>query len=289
MSSSTNSIKTYGNKWELSNLGGISVEDLNAVEYDHENPGSMDPGLLEAVKVCPPLTYGKSSSPDFYCEREASTTTTRPLSSQEVHMDVNQTIRQSIIELQEANKNVVNELRRLKAKFIMAETKIEDNLDYIYFLEREVARLDQYGRRENIEIIGIPNNIKGSELEINVIRILRKIGLTHIQHFNIAACHRLGSKDRFGNYNTIVRFINRKDSISCLKSRKNLPFCRELGFHHIYITENLCPSNRSIFETLSDLKKKVKSKGYGHIMELFSLNSLMTLTKILRKFYMNVT
>ena len=154
----------------------------------------------------------------------------------------------------------------LKAKHLMSDSKIEENLDYIYFLEREVARLDQYGRRENVEILGIPNNIKDCDLERNVIEILHKIGLVHVQHFNIAACHRLRSKDRFGNRNTIVRFINRKDSISCLKNRKNIHSCRDLGFHHLYIVENLCPSNKSIFDNLSSLKRN------GEIKSLWSYN-----------------
>ena len=133
-------------------------------------------------------------------------------------------------------------------------------------MEREVARLDQYGRRENIEVIGIPNTVNDSELELNIIHILRQIGLAHIQHYNIAACHRLRTKDRYGNFNTIVRFVNRKDSISCLKNRKNLHLCHELGFHHLYITENLCPSNRSIFDYLCDLKK------YGEVKKVWSFN-----------------
>ena len=257
---STNSNISYHNsKLEFSNIGDINLKELNVVEYDLEGTRSMVVEMPDVDNLSPSLSsIIPSLSAANNCEVD---THIRPLPSHDSLLAEIHSMRQNISELHHVNEKIVKDITRLKAKQIMSDSRIEENLDYIYFLEREVARLDQYGRRENVELIGIPNTIKDGELESNVIRILHQIGLTHIQHYNIAACHRLRTKDRFGNYNTIVRFINRKDSISCFKNRKNLHLCRELGLYHIFITENLCPSNRSIFDYLSVLKKWRNQKG----------------------------
>ena len=100
------------------------------------------------------------------------------------------------------------------------------------------------------------SKIQDSNLESEVIKILHKIGLTHITHYSIVGCHRIGNKDKHGSRSTIVRFLHRKDASSCLKNKKLLNRCRDLGFNYLTIVENLCPSYRSIFEDLEELKFK---------------------------------
>ena len=117
-----------------------------------------------------------------------------------------------------------------------------------------------------MEIAGIPESVADGELEISVIHILHQIGMTHIKNYHIVACHRLGKKDRYGNRNTIIRFLNRKDLISCMQRRKNLIQCREIGFYHLFMMENLCMSNRFIFEKLCELKNN------GQIKRVWSFN-----------------
>ena len=158
------------------------------------------------------------------------------------------------------NSRLLSDISKVQHNLIESNKQIADNLDYIYFLETEVSRLDQYGRRENVEFTSIPESIPDEKLENSIIEILHKIGLTHIEHYSIAACHRLATKDRFGNRNTIVRFVNRKDAISCLQNRKKLSLCRDIGYRNLFMVENLCPSYRSIFESLSELKKRNKIK-----------------------------
>jgi hypothetical protein len=130
--------------------------------------------------------------------------------------------------------------------------------EYIYALERSVAQLDQYGRRENIEISGIPNNVPKQQLENEVIKILHHIGLEHIDNYAIVGCHRISGKDRYGNQNTIVRFLQRKDAISCLMLRKKLSTCVNLGYKNLWFSENLCPAFRSIYDSLETLKREGK-------------------------------
>ena len=169
-------------------------------------------------------------------------------------------------ELKNCNVDLVKQYKTMKRRIGKAEQSIDEQLDYIYFLEREVARLDQYGRRENLEIAGIPEYISDNELEANVLHILRKIGVTHLDSYAIVGCHRLGKKLKNGCRNTIVRFLHRKDTISCLKSANRLHLCKDLGFTNLRIMENLCPAYRSIFDSLSNLKRD------GRIKKLWTFN-----------------
>ena len=144
----------------------------------------------------------------------------------------------------------------LQKRLIETESYLDQVDEYIYALERSVAQLDQYGRRENIEISGIPNSVPKQHLEEEVIKILHNIGLEHIDSYAIVGCHRISGKDRHGNQNTIVRFLQRKDAISCLMLRKRLSKCNTLGYKNLWFSENLCPAFRSIYESLETLKRK---------------------------------
>ena len=146
------------------------------------------------------------------------------------------------------------------------EEKNKNQETVILNLENHIARLDQYGRRPNIEIVGITESISDKQLEITVIKILNKIGTSNVQHYDIVGCHRLRSKDRFGNRNTIVRFVNRKIAYSSLRNKKLVYKCRDMGFSNLSIVENLCPTNKSIFEMMNKLKSE------GRLSNVWSYN-----------------
>ena len=118
-----------------------------------------------------------------------------------------------ITAIESENIKLKRQLKRLQSRIEVTEENIDDHHDYIYFLEKNLARLDQYGRRENVEISGIPSSVTDKQLESEVLRILRQIGLKHLDHFHVVACHRIGSIDKNGCRNTIVRFIYQKDAI----------------------------------------------------------------------------
>ena len=115
----------------------------------------------------------------------------------------------------------------------------------------EIAELNQYGRRENIEICGVPENIEVKKLEGHVISVLKSIGVT-VAPYNIVAVHRIGKKTPSRPRNVIVRFVNRKHSFSALKNKKKLINTPHKKY---YIIENLCPYNKKIFNRLYKLKK----------------------------------
>ena len=162
--------------------------------------------------------------------------------------------------LETQNIEMKKELKKLRSRLRDAENDIDDQYENLTFLEKQLSKLDQYGRRENIEIVGIPANISDQELESVTLEILREIGLYHLNHFHIVGCHRIGKADKFGRKNTIVRFLNRKDAILCLKLKRNLYRCKSIGYENLSIVENLCPAYKSIFEEVSQLKNDGKIK-----------------------------
>ena len=118
-----------------------------------------------------------------------------------------------------------------------------------------------YNRRENIEIIGIPNTVSDSELEDKVISILNSIGCD-VTSYDIVACHRLRSRNSNQSnkpINTIVRFTNRKIAYWALQHRKSLRWCYP-AYQSLFIVENLCPRHKSIFDQCLQLKREGKIK-----------------------------
>ena len=221
---------------DKSNWAYINTDDQQEILDAQENHTFHFHGATKAVDSFPFHGLINSSS-----ESEVSPS---PL---EVVDPVNKlTERLSLLESQFMKQS--KELKRVKSLVSELEFTIDDQFDNIYVLEKQLNRLDQYGRRENIELVGIPNEVTDKELESEVLKILRVIGLSHLQHFNIIACHRIGTKDRYGRRNKIVRFVNRK-------------------------VENLCPAFKSIFEELSQLKEE------GIINKVWSYNGIIDFNK----------
>ena len=60
----------------------------------------------------------------------------------------------------------------MRTRIRETENNLDEQQDYLYFLEKQLSRLDQYGRRENIEIAGIPSKITDNKLEVETLKIL---------------------------------------------------------------------------------------------------------------------
>lgn len=134
-------------------------------------------------------------------------------------------------------------------------TKIRNHLiKRIDNLEIDVVDLNQYGRRDSIEICNISEGIEQSKLETYVINFLKSIKVS-VESFNIVAVHRLGKFRNGINRNVIVKFINRKDAYKALKNNFLNKRSQLQIYKKLYIIENLCPVNKKIFNSLYRLKK----------------------------------
>ena len=142
-------------------------------------------------------------------------------------------------------------------------------------LEKAVAEQQQYTRRNNIEVVGIPDSINQDLLEEKIIQLAGTMSVT-IQSSDIEACHRLKKKrNSNGPDTTIVRFVNRKHAEKIHRSKKNLT--KEslteigLGKHKIYINNNLCPSYKILMGKASQLFKDKK------IFKYWSYNGIINI------------
>ena len=67
----------------------------------------------------------------------------------------------------------------------------------------------------------------------------------------------------------IVRFVNRKKAISCLKNRRKLK--NSNNYKELYISENLCPAYKSIYDKCYKMKKD------GIIKKMWTFNGIVNI------------
>ena len=88
-------------------------------------------------------------------------------------------------------------------------------------LDSKSNSVEQYGRRNNMEINGISDSISDNNLESTVINVLSKATNVHVTADDTETCHRIG-KSMGNSKKTIVGLINRKDCKCALVNRKKL-------------------------------------------------------------------
>nr|KAG5711174.1 hypothetical protein BaRGS_004818 [Batillaria attramentaria] len=119
--------------------------------------------------------------------------------------------------------------------------------------ERRVNDLEQYGMRNNVRVLGVPEaeGENAAECEEKVLAVFRgKLGLKSMANSDIEACHRIGQRqqEQPGGRSQalpkarpiIVRFVNRKAAETVLYHR------RKLKSTNYVIPEDLTPANFSL-------------------------------------------
>ena len=157
-------------------------------------------------------------------------------------------LKDEVINLKDAiTKSLQDENKCLKTKVNVLENKIID-------LEIQNNDVDQYRRRNNVEISGITQSVSDNRLQEKVADILKAIGV-NITTNEIEACHRLGKK----NKNVIVRVINRKHCLKALQNKKKLKSIDKnaIGIPNanLFISENLTPTNSKLAFNCQKLKR----------------------------------
>ena len=145
-----------------------------------------------------------------------------------------------------------------------------------------IEDLDQYIRRENIEILNIPDTIDQAVLEKFVINIGERLGV-YFSSYDISACHRLCKRkgDRYAP--VIVRFTNRKFVQDLMDGRHLLPIRTQFYWGKITFRENLVPGRRRVLCELEQLRKN------GLIEHCGSWNGLPHFTVDGKRFKANST
>ena len=129
-------------------------------------------------------------------------------------------------------------------------------------LERSQYLHEQYGRRESVEITGIPTTVGIHNLEDEVIKVYNAAEVQvfgrQLMKEDISACHRIGKKQQ----TTIVRFVNRKFAFAGLVSGKNLKGKNIYNDSNIYINNSFCREFGKYGYFIRRLKDKKQICGY---------------------------
>ena len=135
-------------------------------------------------------------------------------------------------------------------------------------MEVELNNTNQYSRRSNVEIRGIPESIQQRDLENHLIDVLHSIGI-NVESYDIVAVHRIGRIVHGKSRNVITRFINRKNAEKATKNSFKLFTSQNASYKKYFICDNLCPAMHRIFNKLNKYKKnKVVSDVWslnGHV------------------------
>ena len=148
----------------------------------------------------------------------------------------------------------------------------EDNIVVFHELEdtQKISYAnDQYIRRNNVEITGLPE-VCDENLEEVVLDLVNKMCKDPLQpdaddsddftSVDIEACHRLQTKDKKGNKNTIVRFVNRRICEDIHLNKRNIKELKIDGLNtkNIYFNDNLCKHYKNLSARCRRLKSKKK-------------------------------
>ena len=155
----------------------------------------------------------------------------------------------------EVNRQPINNEEYPPLPVLSEYTDMLSNLkERIFNLEKKCAANDQYSRRNNVEIAGIPDSLPDDLLEDKVIEILNYLNISLV-NWDIEACHRLKkSLNSPSPARVIVRFVNRKNTLLALTRRKSLKDVNlksdgnNYTNNKVFINENLCPSYRVIYD-----------------------------------------
>ena len=139
--------------------------------------------------------------------------------------------------------------------------------DKVTSLEENLNSLNQYARRNNIVLLGIPECVTDNALEATVASILVDSDV-EVDSNALEACHRFGKPEKITkSRKTIVRFINRKYCKKALLNRKKLVILdnekHQLGsINKIFISENLSWMNENIAFEARKLERRGAIHGY---------------------------
>ena len=165
--------------------------------------------------------------------------------------------------LKDENKILQDENKILKATIRSIESSLES-------VTRANNDLEQYTRRECVEIRGIPVAANPSEEQTNnIVKDVGKLLGVDITENDISVSHQMPQskkhKGKPGPPATIVKFTRHNVKDNFYRARKQLKdlTMRDLGYSEknmIYLAESLTERNRMLFKDYSKVKKDMEFK-----------------------------
>ena len=164
--------------------------------------------------------------------------------------EINDHLKTNIVD--QMNESVMTIIDALKENKAQLRNKVELLGKKLTEVEISRNKFEQYARRNNIEIQGIPPQISDEKLEEKVFGAMN-IAITKN---DVEDCHRLGKSSK----STIVQFVNRKhcNAILSKKFETSKIDKSKLGFESnvkLYVSENLIPYNQHLAWKCRELKR----------------------------------
>ena len=159
------------------------------------------------------------------------------------YKDQNEKLTKRIETLEDKLKKVSENVHSQTQATEKLQTAIEDTDKAFYGRANEI---EQYSRRNNIRIWGIPEGEEAEDANDTADTVVSKLNElmgVNLRRYDIDIAHRLGEK-RKGKKSgrcIIVKFVSRMSKIKCLKDRKT-----KLKGTNIYIQEDLTRLNYSV-------------------------------------------
>ena len=121
--------------------------------------------------------------------------------------------------------------------------------------------MEQYSRRECVELIGLPEDTHREELENSVVQAF-KIAWVNVVKRDFHAIHRLGNSKI-----VIAKLANWREAIKVLRNKKKLrqfPHSgkQKLRTEKIYVNESLCSHNKRLLGKCNALFKKKQIESF---------------------------
>ena len=165
------------------------------------------------------------------------------------------------------------ERKILKAENKSLKTKVLESENELKALKESYNDLDQYLRRDCVEIRGLPVGSECANTNDVVLKVAEKIGVDLVPS-KISVSHPLPSRTvptkQGGNTRLnaiIVKFVRRDVKEKFYHARKNLKNLTASDFGYqsrnkVYINENLTRKNKELFNSTLKIKKE---KGFKYI------------------------
>lgn len=180
-----------------------------------------------------------------------------------VETSLGKAINSAFEDLKETKSLIKKQSEDMAGLLELVNTLSTENIELkskVSLLENRMDDIEQYSRRDTIEIHGVP--VERGEQVVEVVKTVGKALDLVIDETMISACHRLRSRDGTGKPpGIIVKMTRRMDAEAVLQKRR---VKRNFSTHHIglnsspavpiYINESLCPGRRRILNAARDKK-----------------------------------
>lgn len=160
---------------------------------------------------------------------------------------------ETLVVLQEENKALKEEHASLKAQVLSSANDLKS-------VQKSLNDLEQYTRRDSVEIRGIPLPEESQEEDTNeiVLQLSQKMGIP-LERKDISVSHRIRSRSLVDPA-IIVKFVRREVRERLYRARKRLKSITtaDFGFSvekKIFINESLTPKNKELFKDCLRFKK----------------------------------